>query len=69
MENFNKFKNKIVLEILLKCIIAGFSIGLIVFSIPLIYLKVKGIEFNVLYLVLISLVSALIPLFQDVLWI
>ena len=55
MENFNKFKNKIVLEILLKCIIAGFSIGLIVFSIPLIYLKVKGIEFNVLYLVLIAL--------------
>ena len=55
MENFNKFKNKIVLEILLKCIIAGFSIGLIVFSIPLIYIKVKGIEFNVLYLVLIAL--------------
>lgn len=55
MENFNKFKNKIVLEILLKCIVTGFSVGLIVFSIPLIYIKVKGIEFNVIYLVLIAL--------------
>ena len=60
MENFNKFKNKIVLEILLKCIVTGFSVGLIVFSIPLIYIKVKGIEFNVIYLVLIALAVMLL---------
>ena len=60
MENFNKFKNKIVLEILLKCIVTGFSVGLIVFSIPLIYIKVKGIEFNVIYLVLIALAVMLV---------
>ena len=60
MENFNKFKNKIVLEILLKCIIAGFSVGLIAFSIPLIIIKIKGIEFNVIYLVLIALAVMLL---------
>ena len=60
MENFNKFKNKIVLEILLKCIVTGFSVGLIVFSIPLIYIKVKGVEFNVIYLVLIALAVMLL---------
>lgn len=54
MESFNKFKKKIMLEVLLKSIMIGLSIGLISFSLPFIYIKVKGIEFNILLLVLIA---------------
>ncbi len=54
MESFNKFKKKIMLEVLLKSIMSGLSIGLISFSLPFIYIKVKGIEFNILLLVLIA---------------
>ncbi len=54
-DSFNKFKNRIILEILIKCIVIGFSLGLIVVSVPLIIVKVKGIDFKVLYLILIGL--------------
>lgn len=60
MESFNKFKKKIMLELLLKSIFISFSVGLFVFSLPLIYIKVKGIEFNIIYLILISIGTLLI---------
>lgn len=56
MENsFKKFKNRILLEVLIKCIIISFSLGLISFSAPLIYFKVLEKEFKILYLILIGL--------------
>lgn len=60
MESFNKFKKKIMLEVLLKSIMIGLSIGLISFSIPFIYIKVNGIKFNILFVVLISITVALL---------
>ncbi len=59
-ESYNKFKKRIILESLIKCIIIGFSIGLICFSASLIYIKVRGIEFRIIYLVLASLILMLI---------
>lgn len=55
MESFNKFKKKILIEVLLKCIFAGLSVGLIALSVPLMLIKLKVIEFNILYVVLISI--------------
>ena len=52
MENFNKFKKKIIFEVLIKCFIIALSLGLIGFSVPYIYIKVNGILFNILYLVI-----------------
>lgn len=54
MISFNKFKIKILIEKLLKSIFIGLSISLLVFSIPLIYIKLKGIEFKIIYLLLLS---------------
>ena len=59
-ESFEKFKKKIVLEVLIKCIVSSLSIGLIAFSIPYIYIKIQNIEFNILYLILIALSLAVI---------
>ena len=60
MESFKKFKKKIIREALIKSIVFGASLGLISFSIPYLIIKVKGIEFNILYLILIGLVAMLI---------
>lgn len=53
--SFDKFKNKIVLEVLIKSIVIGLSLGLIAFSIPYTYYKVTGIEYNLLYVILIPI--------------
>lgn len=53
--NFNKFKKKILLEVLIKSLVYGLCAGLITFSVPLIYIKVKEIDFKTIYLVLIGL--------------
>ena len=55
MESFNKFKKKILVETLIKSLIISLSLGLISFSVPYIFIKVKGIEFSVLYLIIISI--------------
>lgn len=54
-ESFNKFKKKIILEVLIKCLVFSFSLGLIAFSLPLLIIKIMKIQFNILYLVLIGL--------------
>lgn len=53
--SFDKFKNKIILEVLIKSIAIGLSLGLIAFSIPYTYFKVTGTEYNLLYIILIPL--------------
>ena len=55
MESYKKFKNKIVLEVLIKTLAISLSLGLISFSVPFLYYKTKGIEYNLLYLILISI--------------
>ena len=60
MDSFNKFKKKILLEVLLKCIFAGVSIGLIALSAPLIYIKLMHKEFNIIYIVLIAVALMLL---------
>ncbi len=59
-ESFIKFKKKIILELLIKCVIIAISVGLISFSIPYIIIKVKNIEFNIIYLIIISLAIMLL---------
>ncbi len=59
-ESFDKFKNKILLEIIIKCVAIGIAFGLLTFSIPWLIIKVMKLEFNVLYLVLIGLGVALL---------
>ena len=59
-ESYNKFKKKIILEVLIKSIIIGFSIGLICFSTSLIYIKIKGVEFNIIYLLVATVLLMLI---------
>ena len=61
MENgFNKFKKKIMLEVLINSIIFGFSLGLATFAIPFLYIKINKIDFNIIYLILIGLVMSLL---------
>lgn len=55
MESYKKFKKKIVLEVLIKTLAISLSLGLISFSVPFLYYKTKGIEYNLLYLILISI--------------
>lgn len=55
LDNFNKFKKKIFLEALIKSLVVSISTGIVVFSVPYIFIKVKEIEFNLLYLILIAL--------------
>ena len=47
--SFNKFKNKILLEVLIKSSTISISLGLIVFMVPYTYYKVTGIKYNQLY--------------------
>lgn len=54
-ESFNKFKKKILIEVLIKSIVIALSASLILFSSVYIYLLVSEIKINVLYLVLASL--------------
>lgn len=55
LDNFNKFKKKIFLEALIKSLVISISTGIVVFSVPYVFIKVKEIEFNLLYLILIAL--------------
>ena len=55
MKSYIKFKKKIVLEVLIKTLAISLSLGLISFSVPFLYYKTKGIEYNLLYLILISI--------------
>lgn len=55
MKSYIKFKKKIVLEVLIKTLAISLSLGLISFSVPFLYYKIKGIEYNLLYLILISI--------------
>lgn len=59
-ESFNKFKKKILIEALIKSIVISSCIGLIIFSIPYIYVDIKNIEINGLYLYLIATFVTLI---------
>ncbi len=52
--SFIKFKKKIILEIVIKCLIISVTTGLLVFSIPYLILKLTQSRFNVLYLILIG---------------
>lgn len=54
-DGFIKFKKKILFEAIIKSIIIGFCFGLISFSVPYLVIKIKGIEFNLLFLILIAL--------------
>lgn len=53
--SFNKFKNKIIIEVLIKSIVIGVSFGLITFTVPFTYFKATGLEYSLLYLILIAL--------------
>ncbi len=56
MDNsFNKFKKKIFQEIIIKSCVIAVCLSLITFSIPYLYIKIKEIEMNVLYLIFIAL--------------
>lgn len=55
LNSFNKFKKKIQKERLIKSIIFSLSLGLIIFSAPWIYIKLKEITFNLLILGAIGL--------------
>lgn len=59
-ENFVKFKKKIFTEALIKSLGFSLSLGFITISLPLLYIKIKGLEFNTLYLILIGLGVTLI---------
>lgn len=54
-ENFNKFKVKIIIEVLIKSLLYGFCIGLLSIAVPLIIIKLKKIDFEVLYLIIIGI--------------
>lgn len=54
-EGFLKFKKRILLESLLKSIIIGLFPSLIIFSILLLYSKISKSDYNILYIILISL--------------
>lgn len=58
--NFINFKKKFFLESILKSVGFALSLGLITISLPLLYIKIKGLEFNTLYLILIGLGVSLI---------
>ena len=58
-ENFIKFKKKIFLETLLKTLGISLSIGFIATSLPLLYIKIKGLEFKTLYVILLGFVVTL----------
>ncbi len=49
-----KFKKKIKLEALIKMLIITLSLVLFTFSIPFLIMKIKDIEFKIIYLILIS---------------
>lgn len=53
--SFEKFRNKILLEVLVKSLTIGLSLGLIFFTVPYIYYKVTGNDYSILYLILISI--------------
>lgn len=59
-DSYKKFKKKIILEVLIKCLSIGFSIGLITFSIALIIVKIKQLNNLVIYLILASILLTLI---------
>ena len=40
-DSFNKFKKKVLLEVLIKTITIGLSLGIISFSAPLLYFKIN----------------------------
>lgn len=55
MQNgFNKFKKKILLELLIKSIIIGLFISLITFSSILLYNKILEIEYNIFNIIIIA---------------
>ena len=58
--NFYNFKKKFFLESILKSVGFAVSLGFITISLPLLYIKIKGLEFNTLYLILIGLGVSLI---------
>ena len=59
-ESFNKFKKKILKEVLIKIISLSLSIGLIAFSIPFLYSKITKIELQIIYIILIAVLLTLL---------
>ncbi len=59
-EGFKKFKKKIFLEALIKSIVIGISIGIILFTVPYLYILIKEMDFSILYLLLMALVGMII---------
>lgn len=54
-KGFEKFKKRIQLELLIQSIISSLFISLVVISSLLLYVKIKDIEYSLLYLILIAL--------------
>lgn len=54
-EGFAKFKKRIIKEKIIKALTFSLSIGIICFSLPLLYYKIKEIEVNLLSLILIAI--------------
>ncbi len=54
-KGFEKFKKRIQLELLIQSIISSLFISLVVFSSLLLYVKIKDIEYSLLYLILVAL--------------
>lgn len=59
-ENMQKFRKKIWIELMLKSLAIGLSVGIIITSIVLIICKLNGIHLLAFYYVLISMVSAVV---------
>ena len=55
-EEFYRFKKKIFISLLIKCIIIAFSTSLLVFSGILIYNKIKTIDYNLWLLIIIAMI-------------
>lgn len=53
--NFNKFKNKIIIETLIKCFAYAFCLSVISFFSVFLLIKLNITDFNLLYLVLIAI--------------
>ncbi len=60
VNKFKMFKNKILLETLIKAVVIGSSIGIISFAIPYIYFKIKDAEFKIFTLILISTILSVL---------
>ena len=57
MDNFNKFKKKMLIEAIIKSVVISYSIGAICFAVPYLIFFFAKIEFTKTLILLISLLK------------